>query len=417
VRFAPPPAFQLLSRFDWVGFDPRGVGQSEPAIDCDEGPSAPLMTTDTLDVPTLLKSGRERAKLCLNRDPAFLASVNTGNTARDMDVLRAAVGDPKLSYYGLSWGGMLGETYAGLFPGRIRALALDSPGDANGWMNRPLQPNGEQYASFEASMGRFFTNCAAHQDTCRFGGDDPETAFDELAARLDGAPLDLGDGITLSGQDLTGVVATLLYSRSQWPTIAAALRDAQSGEVGLLRGLADDALSKGNDLFFDVFRTFDFNERRYPPRLEPYLEAAEHAFSIAPHQALGSYEDVGAAFWPLAPRGAYYGPFRLPPNGTPALVIHSTHDPASPYAWGKRVVRDLGNARLLTFHGDGHGVVPQFNGCVLGHLRAYLHDLVVPPAGASCRQATGAAQSTALASTRPTSGWWYTGYSWSPGLK
>jgi len=146
-----------------------------------------------------------------------------------------------------------------------------------------------------------------------------------------------------------------------------------------------------------VFRTFDFNERRYPRRLQPYLEAAEHAFAIAPHHGLGSYEDSSAAFWPLAPRGAFYGPFRLPSHGTPALVIHSTHDPASPYAWGKRVVRDLGNARLLTFHSDGHGVVPQFNGCVLGQLQAYLHDLVVPPAGASCRQATTATGARAAA--------------------
>jgi pimeloyl-ACP methyl ester carboxylesterase len=387
VRTAPPPAFQLLSRFDWVGFDPRGVGASEPAIDCDDF-SSPPMTPDTLDVPALLRSARAGAQRCLNRDPSFLASLSTANTARDMDVLRAAVGDEQLSYYGQSWGGMVGETYASLFPGRARALVLDSPGDADVWLNRPLQAGREQVVSFEAVLGRFFTDCATHQDRCGFGGGDPEEAFDALVAQLDAAPLDLGDGIRLSGTDLTEIATSLLPIKSAWPELGRALADAQSGEVGLLRELAD--AQKSADRLFDVFASYDFVERRYPRRLAPHLEAAEHVFALAPHFAFGSYESVQDLFWPIDARGGYYGPFRNAASATPALVIHSTHDPNSPYAWGKRVVRDLGNARLLTFHGDGHTVVPQFNGCVLGHLVAYMNDGVVPPAGASCTQASTA---------------------------
>jgi pimeloyl-ACP methyl ester carboxylesterase len=399
VRTAPPPAFQLLSRFDWVGFDPRGVGASEPATDCDDLDSPPPMTPDTLDVPALLRTGRARAQSCLNRDPEFLASLGAANTARDMDVLRAAVGDERLSYFGMSWGGMVGEMYASLFPGRARALLLDSPGDADVWLNRPLQAGREQAVSFEAELGRFFTDCATHQDRCGFGGEDPEEAFDALLEQLDAAPLDLGDGLRLDRALLTEIAVSLLPIKSAWPELGRALADAQSGETGLLRQLADAQI--GADRLFDTFDSYGSVERRPPRRLAPYLENAEHVFALAPHFALGAYEAVADLFWPIHARGGYYGPFRNAASATPALVIHSTHDPNSPYAWGKRVVRDLGNARLLTFHGDGHTVVPQFNGCVLGHLVAYMNDGVVPPAGASCTQAPTARAATAKQWGRP----------------
>jgi pimeloyl-ACP methyl ester carboxylesterase len=316
-----------------------------------------------------------------------------------MDVLRAAVGDERLSYFGMSWGGMVGEMYASLFPGRARALLLDSPGDADVWLNRPLQANREQDVSFEAVLGRFFTDCATHQGRCGFGGEDPEEAFDALVQQLDAAPLDLGDGLLLDGVHLTGLVTSLLPIKSFWQLLGRSLAEAQSGETRLLRQLADAQI--GADREFDILRTYDFVERRFPRRLAPYLENAEHVFALAPHFALFEYESVQNLFWPIDPRGGFYGPFRNSASATPALVVHSTHDPNTPYAWGKRVVRDLGNARLLTFHGDGHTVIPQFSGCVLGHVAAYFDDGVVPPAGASCTQAPAAQAATANQWGRP----------------
>ena len=392
VRTAPPPAFALLSRFDVVGFDPRGVGGSVPNVDCDE-PAArePFMTPDTLDVGALLRRGRELAHDCLNRDPAFLASVNNGNMARDMDALRAAVGDKQLTYLGISAGGMLGQVYSGLFPGRARALVLDSPIDANVWLNDPLRANREHRNGFEAGLERFFRACA----TC---GADPDDAFDDLVARLDAAPLDLGDGDRLTGQDVERTTLELLYSKRDWPRIEAGLAAARSGDVAAARDFVALIRDPQYDLEFDVFDTYDFVERRYPRRLEPYLDSAEHLFTLAPHFAFGAYESVSHLFWPVEPRGAYYGPFRNPPSATPALVIHGTHDPVTPFAWGKRVVRNLGNARLLTYRGDGHGVLTNLEPCPLGYLAAYLEDGVLPPAGASCTQESAA---TATALRRP----------------
>ena len=387
VRFAPPAAFQLLSKFDVVGFDPRGVGQSDPAIDCDEPADPPAqMTPDTFDLRVLLDRGRTIARLCDNRDPSFLAGLTTANAARDLDVLRAAVGDQRLTYYGLSWGGMLGETYASLFPGRARALVLDSPGDADVWLNDPLRASREQAAGFEISLHRFFTACAAHQDTCRFGGDDPADAFDDLAARLDATPLDLGDGRRLDGRTLRAIAQQSLYSKQSWPSLAAGLVAAESGDAAALRELVGSVTGRDHELLYDAFDTYDSVERRYPRAIAPYLESAEEQFTASPHFAFGSYEGISQLFWPIRPQGAFYGPFHHAASATPALVIAGTHDPASPYQWGKRVVRELGNARLLTFRGDGHGVVTSFDPCALSAFVAYVERGTLPPPGAFCTQ-------------------------------
>jgi pimeloyl-ACP methyl ester carboxylesterase len=387
VREAPPVAFQLVSKFDVVGFDPRGVGASRPAVDCDEelDPPAP-MTPDTFDRNALLDRARTLARLCDNRDRAFLASLTTANAARDLDVMRAALGDRKLSYLGFSWGGMLGATYASLFPGRARTLVLDSPADGDVWLNRPFKASREQLVGFEASLDRFLAACAAAREACGFGGKQPEDALDELIARLDESPLDVGDGRAIDGHDLREIILESLYRKQNWGPLAAALVAAEKGDGGALRDLADVVMGPGHELLYDAFNSYISVERRYPRQLTRYLESAEHDFAVSPHFAFGSYETASELFWPVEPRGAFYGPYRHAERATPALVFHTTHDPATPYAWGKRVVRDLGNARLVTYRGDGHGVITDLNPCVAAALVPYLEDGVLPPPGTTCNQ-------------------------------
>jgi pimeloyl-ACP methyl ester carboxylesterase len=407
VREAPPAAFQLLSRFDVIGFDPRGVGGSRPAIDCDELDEPPAaMTPDTFDRSELIRRSHAISRLCLNRPRGFLASLTTANAARDLDVLRAAVGDARLTYVGISWGGMLGATYASLFPGRTRALVLDSPIGGDVWLNRPFDAAEDQLVGFERSLHRFFTACAAAGPAgCPFAGPDAEDRFDALLARLGAAPLDLGDGRTLDGDDLAAATAEALYSKFAWSRLAAGLAAAEAGDGPGARDLAGFISGKRYEALYDAFASYLSVERRYPHAggLAPYVDAADRLFAVAPHFAAGAYETASERFWPVRPRGAFYGPYRHAPGAPPALVLHTTHDPATPYSWGKRVVRDLGNARLVTYRGDGHGVITDLNPCALGHLVAYLDELAVPPAGAQCVQ--DAPFPALAARSRPTARW------------
>jgi pimeloyl-ACP methyl ester carboxylesterase len=392
VRTAPPPAFGLLARFDWIGWDPRGVGDSRPSTDCRPVPFVP-MTPATLDIPRLLTTSRELARACLTRDPRFLASVNTGNAARDLDRLRAAVGDARLNYIGMSWGGMLGETYASLFPGRARALLLDSPVDADVWLNDGLRAREDQNVGFEHSLDRFLAATGIS-----------EASYDALVARLAATPL-----AGVDGDDVLAFTLDNLYAKFLWPHLERVLRAAEAGDAEGVREIA--GYSDAADGRADAFRTYLLVERRHPRHLRTYLAAAERLFGLSPHFAFGTYEAAEDLFWPVRPRGAYYGPFRSPKTAAPALVMHTTHDPAAPYAWGQKVVRDLGNARMLTYNGDGHGVIPDFNPCALGAMAAYLNDLQLPPEGASCDQEGLSSRSSSIVRSSTPADWMREAYS------
>ena len=146
------------------------------------------------------------------------------------------------------------------------------------------------------------------------------------------------------------------------------MRAAEAEDADGVREIAGYADS-GDDDLADAFRTSLFVERRHPRHLATYLDSAERLFVLAPHFAFGAYEGAKDLLWPVRARGAYYGPFRI----EYVVVMHTTHDPAAPYSWGQHVVRDLGNARMLTY--NGHGVIADFNPCALGAMVAYLDDL------------------------------------------
>jgi pimeloyl-ACP methyl ester carboxylesterase len=407
VRTMPPSVAQLVGqRFDIVGFDPRGVGDSRPAVDCADPPppTDPLgwMRPETLDVPALLRGARDEVRRCLDGPHREVAPyLTTANVARDLDQLRAAVRDEKLTYFGQSYGGLIGETYATLFPGGARALVLDSPVDGDVWLNRPLQRVREQVVGFERSAGRFFATCAAHQDVCGFGGDDPETAYDELVDRLNREPLPVSGEPPVSGDEVLEVTEETLYGKQFWPVLAAALRGLAGGDPTVLRRFSP---VRSPSAQHEAFKVYDSTEPRYPHAIGEYLDGGEDSFGVTEHFAIGAYELVDRALWPLEPRGAFYGPYRHAADAPPALVLANTHDPAAPYQWAKRVVADLGNARLLPVHGDGHGVLTSLNFCAFEVFMAYIENGTLPPAGASCEQDTpfvnGTARKTAAATWR-----------------
>jgi pimeloyl-ACP methyl ester carboxylesterase len=389
----------LNRRYDLVGFDPRGVGASQPAVRCLTDAEAqtqfdgPLPSFDTTPLAQAVQWASTWDDRCVERNPGLLPYLSTANVARDLDRLRAAVGDAKLTYVGFSYGTFLGATYASMFPGHVGRFVLDGPVDPDVWVNRPLQATQEQLAGFEHELQRFFAACLREQ-FCRYAGaSDPETAFDDLVAQLDAHPVlpDPPDARPVTGDTALQAAAYVLDSKPLWPLLAGGLLQAQRGRGTLLRGLADLYWGTDPDLGYDGF--WDRNlaisalDQRFPQRLGAYVAAARHSAAMFPHFGWASgYLELPWGLWPVRPKGVYRGPFRMPAEAPPALVVGTTYDPSTPYSWAKRLTAELGNARLLTMVGDGHTAFLNFSSCVVNLVTQYVDDGDVPAAGTRCPQ-------------------------------
>ena len=381
LRSVGPTLFAPLNeRFDLVAFDQRGVR----TIDCGPLPEGDPGWAEPHDVdPHLIaRNAREIGRRCLERNPLQLPYVTTGNAARDLDRLRAAVGEKKLTYVGGSYGTMLGATYSSLFPGRVRAMALDAPVDVDVWVNRPFEATREQLASFEGTFDRFAMHCVA-SPACGFGGDDPEAALDALLERLDRDPLPMPGhpGVLIDGDRLRLGLLELMYAPALWPATAAMLAELEQGVTDLAGELvAIDLFGMNMDAFWSITAADGDHERG----VEPYLRSVRHTWGMSDHFWLArGYEATRFGFWPVEGRGAYRGPIRAHGATVQPLIVSVRHDPATPYRWGQRLARDLG-ARLLTVNGDGHGAVR--NPCVMQLLKRYVDNLEVPAPGVTCTQ-------------------------------
>lgn len=392
----------LNQRFDLVGIDPRGVGQSAPAIDCQVDPeelgnsSQPFPTPLDIDVDAFVAKHQAYVDACLASNGDILAHVSTANVARDMDVLRAAVGDEKLTYLGYSYGTFLGATYAALFPDGYRALVLDSPVDVQEYITDPLSSSVAQTASFERALHRFFEACAADQVACSgFGGGQPSSAYDGLLATADATPIPAPrytpDPRPVDGDDIRVATTTLLYAKEFWGILAVALAQAAAGDASLLRlvtnlsydRLEDGSYEPGSDQFF----TIGAGERQWPRDVETYLDRGAESWSSFPHFWINTgYSEISYGLWPVHDEDAYEGPFTVAESSPTPLVVATTYDPATPYQGALRTMRELGHARLVTMEGDGHGAYPDGSACVRTAVDAYLVDLTLPAADLVCQQ-------------------------------
>ena len=392
VRTAPPGAFQLFARFDIIGFDPRGLGASRPAVrDCGVDPSfkMPIPRPSDIDRREFLFEVAAYAKQCRELNGDILSHLGSANVARDLDLLRAAVGDAQLNYLGLSYGTVIGATYATLFPGRTRAMVLDSPIDVQGYYEHPVKQWREHAEGHEHVLDRFLSACAASRENCSFGNGNPVKALEQLLAQLDKKPVpssDPADQRTVSGDVVRRALEDGLRARRRWPALAGALAQAQAGDGrGILQffdRILGDAAS--NDFQVAVLAV-DQNYRRRSVR--EYFELAERSYHEFPHfWFLSGYWDLVRATWPVEDHDAFRGRIYNSPKSAPILVVGMTHDPATPFVQAQRLAADLGNARLLTFEADGHGAVTSFDPCVLDAVVSYVHEGTLPPEGAVCVQ-------------------------------
>jgi pimeloyl-ACP methyl ester carboxylesterase len=407
----------LNQRYDIVGWDPRGTGQSSRAVDCKvnqetEGPSSqPFPTPFNLDLPDLLAKDQRYLRRCLALNGSeILSHISTADTARDLDVLRQAVGDQKLTYLGFSYGTFLGSTYAALFPNRFRAMVLDGPLDADQFLNDPVKGSNEQTAAFEREAGRFFRACAANQTACLgFGGEDPEDVYDALVDQADASPIPAPgytpDPRPVDGDDLNATLLIAMYAKQNWPVLAQALAAAKAGDGTLVRAIVDEffygrdpdtgTYDPITDRFFAIYGA----EAKWPTDVKTYVREGDQAWGMFNHAYFNhGYTELNFGLWPATAQDAYYGPFRVKDSAPTPLVVATTYDPATPYRGALKLVRELGNARLLTMRGDGHTAYGGNSPCIDAAVNAYLLDGTLPAPGTSCRQEVPFEQPPAAAS-------------------
>ena len=390
----------LNERFDIVGFDPRGVGQSESPIDCQVNQETQGVYAQPFTTPERLQGFVTRARdlvdACVrNNSETTLRHASTANGARDLDALRAAVGDAKLSYLGFSFGTFLGATYASLFPGNYRALVLDGALDADGYINRPSEHLLVQTAGFERALDRFFEACAANQAACLgFGGSDPHAAFDDLVRRADSSPIPAAgdDPRPVDGDDLIWAASNAIYAKQLWPALAGALVAARDGDGTLVRQSVNNSYGRNPDGSYDpgLDRYFALSaiEQRYPSSdVETYLAAGQASWEMFDHAYWNAgYSELPLGLFPIRAQGVFRGPFRASASAPAILVIGTTYDPATPYREAIRLVSQLRNARLLTMRGDGHTAYGGNSACIDAAVDTYLNEGALPAAGTACQQ-------------------------------
>jgi pimeloyl-ACP methyl ester carboxylesterase len=388
AQIAPTLPKELRAAFDLVGFDPPGVARTAPIRCLDSAGLAQYFHTDPAP-PTaagfqaLVASDRTLAAGCQVRSGAELPYVSTADAARDLDVLRAALGDAGLTYLGFSYGTLLGATYASLFPGHVRALVLDGALDP---ALPPITAAEQQAAALDGELQRFFADCAGDQGCEWKPGENLSAAYQALFTRVRANPLSARHTArTVGPSEFLYGTAAALYSTSTWGNLAAALQAASQGDGTDLLNLSDAYLHRHPDGTYDNLLEAEIaiNCLQAPaPSLAAVQAAAPAAETAAPVFGLLTLDGTAqCAVWPLPPT-ASVGPIRAPAS-PPIVVVGSTGDPITPYSWARSLSSELGTAVLLTRVGNGHTAYGS-SSCIRQWVDRYLITRATPPAGTRC---------------------------------
>ncbi len=380
----------LRKHFDIVGFDPRGVNSST-AIRCidnlDEHAAIDPSPDNAAELKALVNTAHAYASACAKHNADILPYVSTDSVARDLDLIRAAVGDEQLTYLGFSYGTLIGSDYADLFPDHVRAMALDGAFDPSLDLE---QTRFGQARGFEGALMRFLDDCAARTSCAFHENGRTVQAFDSLMASIDARPLPaslLRDSRRIGPGIAWYAVLAALYSKDAWPTLAASLELAMRGDGSLMLLIADPYRGrKPNGSYSNLQDAYTANtclDYPAPTDAKVYTAWAKQLEATAPHFAeMIAYNDLACAFWPVP---AERTPRPVSAQGAPPIVVvGSTGDPASPYPWAVSLAKELDSGVLVTRDGEGHtGYLA--SKCVQGAVDAYLVDLKVPRKGLTCQ--------------------------------
>ncbi|WP_460889618.1 alpha/beta hydrolase [Promicromonospora xylanilytica] len=393
----------VIARFDVVGMDPRGVGESG-AVRCLTDEQRADQTVEDRD-PTvpggkrfgrLLADARTFTDGCLDhQNPEFLASLSTDNVARDLDQVRAALGEEQITFYGASYGTVVGPMYATMFPDRVRQMVIDAPVDTSLWLNDPLRLLDEVAVSNEQTLDAWFETCRAEgADVCPFGDGDPEAALDALIAELEAEPLEvpptegLTPGGTLDGAMTLESVRFAAGHRSLWPLLTAGLTAAQQGNGTPLHYLLSLATVAPFGAPFATLQEPHTGVRCADwPALDKLSEHHAAAKRVtARDDRLGSraaYSALNCALWPVENEDRFTGEL-TGAGAPPMLVVGGRLDNVSPYHWAQTMAERLEGAVLLTREGVAHTSYRTSGPCIDDAVDAALIDGVLPAEGTVC---------------------------------
>lgn len=375
-----------------IGFDPRGVGQSTGVRCLTDAEldlyAFPDTTPDTPEEEELLdKAGSAMADACIAKYGEDLLHYSTENTARDMEMIRRAMGLATIDYLGVSYGTYLGGVFATLFPESFSAMVLDAAFDPQG--DTPEQEVLTQAEGFEKAMNNWIEWCEDAESSCAFAAADVGKRYDDLYTSLDESPVPNADGRIGNQSVLSLATVSALYSRDAWPLLASALASAEEGDPAGLFSLADNYNERDSDGTYSNSDSAGFAIRcasgfnwEVPKDPEALLKKL---FEVAPRFSrdteasdLASSYCEGVARRPDIFAIGYRG-------DAPVIVIGGTDDPATPFRWSEEMTANMGpNAVLVTFEGEGHGQVLGSD-CIDGIIGDFFGEGTVPDEGQTCQ--------------------------------
>lgn len=373
--FAP-----LRADFDIVSFDPRGTNRSAP-VDCEVAlPPAPDAGATLPEQAAYWDEiGRRYANACADQFGALAIQVGTNNVARDIDVLRAALGERELNYLGFSYGTILGASYADQFPSRVRAMVLDANTPPGWFADNLLELDAEGSVGAEAALARLDRLCRDAAD-CPLRTAGVVATYDRIVARLDANPVP-ADGGVIIGLSLQSVVFGALYSEAfGWAAIPRFLARVDGGD---LRGLPAFPLESGASVVISgtfAIACSDSTTRRGGLDTLPLQDAA---YAITPRFG-GANFGIAPALCSAWPQPGVNALDDLRTRRS-VLLIGNDYDPATPMTWSRNMAAALGaKARLVRYQGGGHTIYGSGSTCIDTAVEQYFRELTVPEVGLTC---------------------------------
>ncbi|MCL6422319.1 alpha/beta hydrolase [Brachybacterium sp. JHP9] len=382
----------MRQEFDIIGFDPRGISRSA-GIECLDDAQTDEYRADTYDGSTdegLARSVEWMKKIaaaCEEHSGAVLPYLDTYSAARDMDVLRSAVGSEKLDYLGYSYGTYLGSSFADLYPERVGRFVLDGVMDPSITGDELTEG---QAGGFQHAIEQFVGFCLEQQE-CALRGPSVEEGVEQLEALMDSIaenPIQTSD----PDRPLTGALASaglslLLYGDENWSFGVTGLNAAANGDGTLLLMFADLGAERSDDGTYTgnaLYSILAVNCLDHPGIADFAWQQKETERLLEKYPAAGitAYSQTMCDQWPVKPLRA---PAEIHAPGSDLIVvIGTTGDPATPYQWAQSLDAQLDNSVLLTFEGDGHTAYGRSGGCIEAAVDAYFLQGTAPADGLTC---------------------------------